>query len=119
MKRAFLVAVALAFAFHFGNTRVGAQAPTPLSFFQNYFVTGDYAVGGVGLFNTGGVGSITVAGVPSGADISAAFLYWQVVTGTRTHRSPAASAPRSRGTPSVRPACPSRSNWAQARSRVS
>jgi hypothetical protein len=80
MKRAFLAAAAAAFLFHFADARLGAQGPpTPLSFFQSYFVTGDYVVGGAGLYNTGGVGNIPVAGVPDGAEILAAFLYWQVV----------------------------------------
>jgi len=79
MIRAFFVALAIAALFHVGNARVGAQAPPPLGFFQNYFVTGDYVVGGVGLSDTGGAGKITVSGVPSGADVLAAFLYWQVV----------------------------------------
>lgn len=79
MKRAFLVAVSLASLFHFANARLEAQASTPLAFFQNYFVTGDYVVGGTGLFNSRGVGKLPVSGVPSGADILAAFLYWQVV----------------------------------------
>ena len=32
---------------------VQAQAQDPLSFFKNYFVTGDYTVRGVSLFGTG------------------------------------------------------------------
>jgi hypothetical protein len=60
-------------------------APTDaLKFFKNYFVTGDYAVGGVGLRGQGvngtATGNITIGGVPPGADILAAFLYWQVVS---------------------------------------
>jgi hypothetical protein len=89
------------------------QAADALHFFKNYFVTGDYAVAGTGLKNTGGVGAITMNGVPcttgvglaasfatcttkvvSGAtlpanlpaDIVAAFLYWQTV---ETSPSPA------------------------------
>ena len=53
----------------------------PLQFFKNYFVTGDYAVAGVGLRGTGvggvATGQINFAGVPAGADIVAAFLYWE------------------------------------------
>ncbi len=55
-----------------------------LTFFKNYFVTGDYAVAGVGLWGRGvkgiATGSITMSGVPAEAEILAAFLYWQVVT---------------------------------------
>src|SRR5262249_39081274 len=63
-----------------------------LTFFKNYFVTGDYVVGGVGLrgrgdatgYATGTISipdqnSIPAGGVPTGADIVAAFLYWQTV----------------------------------------
>jgi len=63
-----------------------------LAFFKNYFVTGDYVVGGVGLRGLGDVtgfatGTISIpdqnsvpsAGVPDGADIVGAFLYWQTV----------------------------------------
>src|SRR5262249_9947004 len=63
-----------------------------LAFFKNYFVTGDYVVGGVGLrglgdltgFATGTISipdqnSVPAAGVPDGADIVGAFLYWQTV----------------------------------------
>src|SRR5258708_3445389 len=64
-----------------------------LNFFKNYFVTGDYVVGGVGLRGLGdGSGftkptpitipdknSVGATGVPVGADIVGAFLYWQTV----------------------------------------
>jgi hypothetical protein len=74
-----------------------------LSYFKNYFVTGDYAVGGVSLSGkTGAVSSsINFSGVPctSGpglfagvvpctskgaqpADVIAAFLYWQTIETT-------------------------------------
>src|SRR5262249_52174050 len=68
-----------------------------LSFFKNYFVTGDYVVGGVGLrglgdatgFATGTISipdqnSVPAAGVPAGADIVGAFLYWQTVEKSQT-----------------------------------
>ena len=55
-----------------------------LGFFKNYFVTGGYAVGGVGLATqgVGGIaqGNIYIEGVPDGAEIAAAFLYAQVVS---------------------------------------
>jgi hypothetical protein len=70
-----------------------AQADTapPLNLFRNYIVTGDYVVGGVGLRGTGingfAIGTITIpdpnsvpsTGVPPGADIVAAYLYWETV----------------------------------------
>lgn len=92
------------------------QAQGPLNYFKNYFVTGDYVVGGVGLTGqklsspvTGAVavtGNITLNSVPctSGpglfasvvpctangavpADVIAAFLYWQTIEGTTTPSS--------------------------------
>lgn len=57
-------------------------AADSLQYTKNYFVTGDYQVAGVGLRGKGGAdgfatGTITMSGVPAGADIVAAFLYWQ------------------------------------------
>jgi len=78
LLHAFLVAMTIAAAFHLQLTRLDAHS-SPLQFFQNYFITGDYVVGGTGLSGTGGVGSVPVSGVPAGADILAAFLYWQVI----------------------------------------
>jgi hypothetical protein len=58
-----------------------AAQPGDLTFFKNYFVTGDYVVGGVNLRGTGddglAEGTISMSGVPANADILAAFLYWQ------------------------------------------
>ena len=63
-----------------------AQGTNPLRYFKNYFVTGDYVVAGVGLRGTGvngmATGTINVTGVPVGADIVAAFLYWQSIETT-------------------------------------
>ncbi len=61
-----------------------AQAP-PLSFFKNYFITGDYTVRGVSLWRKGVDGKAVAVipklggpgGVPPNADILAAFLYVQ------------------------------------------
>src|SRR3954468_23457995 len=88
MRRAILLA--LGGALIIGLSRVPAPLhaqgapPDALSFFKNYFITGDYVVAGVGLRGQGvngvATGSIQVSGVPAGADIAAAFLYWQVVT---------------------------------------
>ena len=70
------------------------QAADALKFFKNYFVTGDYVVAGVGLRGTGGnaapavlapsntvyaAGTIQMSGVPPGADIVAAYLYWETI----------------------------------------
>jgi len=72
---------------------VSAQNQLTLS--NNYFVTGDYVVGGVGLrglgvngFATGKISipdqnSVPATGVPPGADIVAAFLYWETVEGNQ------------------------------------
>ncbi len=60
-----------------------AQAQTPpLKFFKNYFLTGDHLARGVSLWRKGGLDgkasvNISVSGVPSGADVVAAFLYIQ------------------------------------------
>ncbi len=74
-------------------------AQDALKFENNFFVTGDYVVGGVGLAGTGqggfATGTISIPGtapntyispgisgtnsVPAGAQIVAAFLYWETV----------------------------------------
>src|SRR5262245_2808843 len=71
-----------------------------LHFFRNYFVTGDYAVGGVGLRTIDGTAddqdgladgfatrtihfsAVNGNAVPADANILAAFLYWQTVVTT-------------------------------------
>ena len=69
-----------------GRSAVSARViPTgPLNFFKNFFITGDYVTGAVGLQGQGvngkASGSINISGVPAGNDIVAAYLYWQVVT---------------------------------------
>src|SRR5215472_9525720 len=85
--RTFLQAmVAFGFMLLLGFSPTGlAQTPDPpLNFFKNYFVTGDYVVGGVGLRGLGDAtgfasGTITINSVPAGADVVAAFLYWQTI----------------------------------------
>ena len=81
MKRALLFALIPALLLQQGASP-NAQTPDALSFFKNFFLTGDYAVGGVGLRDLGvngiATGSIPIAGVPADADVLAAFLYWQV-----------------------------------------
>jgi hypothetical protein len=72
--------------------KTGHAQSTPLAIANNYFVTGDYVVGGVGLRGLGdstglASGKITIpdpiqpnaTAVPAGADIVAAFLYWETV----------------------------------------
>jgi X-X-X-Leu-X-X-Gly heptad repeat protein len=73
-----------------------AQTTPPLNFENNYFVTGDYVVAGVGLRGLGVNGfatkqftmpdanSVPSAGVPPGADIVAALLYWETVESSQT-----------------------------------
>jgi len=79
----------------FGQTGF-TQATPPLNFSNNYFVTGDYVVAGVGLRGLGVNGyatkkftmpdanSVPSTGVPSGADIVGAFLYWETVESSQT-----------------------------------
>src|SRR5258708_22945157 len=70
----------------FGLCAPLVRASDALSYTRNYFVTGDYKVAGVGLRGTGvngfATGTITMSGVPAGADIVAAFLYWETVETT-------------------------------------
>ena len=66
-------------ALSFGVVPASAQ---PLSFFKNYFVTGDFVVRGVSLFGTGQNGTaraaIKINGFPEDSvDLLAAFLYVQ------------------------------------------
>jgi hypothetical protein len=75
---------------------VVAQNPPPLNIFTNYFVTGDYVVGGwveASSANGFATGTISIpdsqnqpraASVPAGADIVAAYLYWGTVEGSQT-----------------------------------
>lgn len=96
-SRAFVLALAVATLVHAADGGVDAQGQQDgLTFFKNYFVTGDYVAAGVGLRGKGVGGFATdgiwigddpatpaiETGVPAGADIVAAFLYWQVVTTT-------------------------------------
>ena len=75
------------------TTMLGQLTVTPgaLNLFNNFFVTGDYAVGSTSLQTGGGPITVQTPGggtVPQGAHILAAFLYWQTVES-------AASAPAS------------------------
>ena len=75
-----------------------AQTSSQLSLSNNYFVTGNYVVGGVGLRGLGNTttnlatGTISIpdmaqpnaSSVPAGADIVAAFLYWETIEKTKS-----------------------------------
>ena len=74
-----------------------AQTTPPLNFGNNYFVTGDYVVAGVGLRGLGvngfatkqftmpdPINSVPSTGVPAGAEIVAALLYWETVESSQT-----------------------------------
>ena len=71
---------------------VPAHAITQLQFFKNFFITGDYVVGGVGLQGKS-TGTIHMTGVPAGADLVGAFLYWEALENTAM---PSSSAGRFR-----------------------
>jgi hypothetical protein len=64
--------------------QAGQADDGPLKFYKNYFVTGDYVVGGTSLFRKGvnGLASqdINITGVPADAEILAAFLYVQTTS---------------------------------------
>jgi hypothetical protein len=73
--------------------------------FKNYLVTGDYVAAGVALRGTGvnglATGYINIGDdqVPAGAEVVAAYLYWQVITnsGTPPNPDPALIGARFRG----------------------
>jgi hypothetical protein len=76
------------------STGLPQLPPNPLSLENNYFLTGDYVSAGVTLRGTGtggmAAGTINIPaytqsstqGVPAGADIIDAFLYWQTLEST-------------------------------------
>src|SRR5512143_2953789 len=75
-----------------------AFAQQPLSLFKNYFVTGDYVVAGwankqidpnrpgyaVGTVNLPDTNTVPSTGVPAGAQIVGAYLYWATVEDSNT-----------------------------------
>src|SRR5215469_2631075 len=94
-----LTGAALALMLVFGSARPAQaqNAINQLQFGENYFVTGDYVVAGVGLRGLGGKSgfatqafkmpdsnSVPSAGVPAGAEVVAAILYWQTVESSQT-----------------------------------
>src|SRR6266446_8352997 len=89
-------ALGLLLVFGFAQTGL-AQTTNLLTPSNNYFVTGDYVVGGVGLRGLGDAtgfakGTIAIpdlmqpnsAAVPTGADIVAAYLYWETVESSQS-----------------------------------
>ena len=72
-----LILLALTVALAAGRPAAQTQ-PDALSFFKNYFITGDYVVGGVGLRGLGGVSG--VQGIARGS------IYHQRGTGQGGHR---------------------------------
>ena len=63
------------------------RAADALNYTKNYYVTGDVVSGGVGGMRGTGVNGFATrtfdfSGVPAGADIVAAFLYWETVETT-------------------------------------
>jgi MBG domain (YGX type)/Galactose oxidase, central domain len=63
------------------------RAADALNYTKNYYVTGDVVTGGVGSMRGTGVNGFATrtfdfSGVPAGADIVAAFLYWETVETT-------------------------------------
>ncbi len=109
MRRALLAAITGLFLFQPGAVRTSAQADA-LTFFKNYFITGDYVVGGTGLRNTGiagiATGYIGITGVPAGSDIQAAYLYWQVVSTDTLGPDSGSVGVTFRGSPLATPAGP-------------
>ena len=97
VRKVILALCAFAFLLLTGFRNRGfAQTTSPLNFENNYFVTGDYVVAGVGLrglgvnglatkqFSMPDANSVPSTGVPAGADIVAAFLYWATVESSQT-----------------------------------
>src|SRR5579863_7428721 len=95
-RRLMCVAAILALVCGFVPIVQAQNGVNPLTLFQNYFVTGDYVVGGVGLRGLGvggwATGTISIPdtiqaratgvaspSVPPGAEVVAAFLYWQTI----------------------------------------
>src|SRR5215470_6341628 len=80
----------------FAERTFAQNGTNPLNFSNNYFVTGDYVVAGVGLRGLGVNGyatkqftmpdanSVPSTGVPAGSDIVAAFLYWETVESSQS-----------------------------------
>ena len=65
----------------------GVTTTNPLTFFKNFFVTGDHVAYGVTVRDTGGIGTIGIPAnaitVPNAQPV-AAFLYWATVVTANT-----------------------------------
>jgi Bacterial Ig-like domain (group 3) len=91
-----MMALGLLLMFGFAQSVLAQTGTNPLNFGNNYFVTGDYVVAGVGLRGLGVNGlatqqfkmpdanSVPSTGVPPGADIVAALLFWETVESSGT-----------------------------------
>jgi len=79
------------FAAEGGTTSAGAEGPEggtgSLAFFVEHLVYGDVAAAGVGLRGTG-TGIINLAGVPPGAAVVQAYLYWSTIGNAGTYTAP-------------------------------
>ena len=69
----------------FTERDANAQSLDALPYSNGFLVTGNYVVGGVDLPKAGGLGTINFDAahgntVPAGADIVAAYLYWETIT---------------------------------------
>jgi hypothetical protein len=69
------------------TTPVTAEETNELSQFETFSLHGDVNVSGVGLRGTG-QGVITVTGVPAGAYVSRAFLYWATLGSSGMYTTP-------------------------------
>jgi hypothetical protein len=93
------IALGLLLMLGFAPSGLAQTGTNPLTIFKNYFVTGDYVVGGWveassdGTFATGTISipdpkkpaqSGLPTTVPVGADIVAAYLYWGTVEGSQS-----------------------------------
>src|SRR5271169_4432272 len=100
-RRLLVGAAVLALVCGFAEIAHAQNGVNPLNLFKNYFVTGDYVVGGVGLRGLGvggwATGTISIPdtiqaratgvaspSVPPGAEVVAAFLYWQTIEASPT-----------------------------------
>ncbi len=71
----------------FAQTRGLAAPGDVLPYSKGFLVTGNYVVGGVDLVEQAGAiqngfqtGTIQISGVPAGAEILAAYLFWETIT---------------------------------------
>jgi hypothetical protein len=88
LARSAVLSVVLTLAVSHGVERVSAVSSDALPYSAGFLVTGDYVVGGVDLMPgvnppdpvTGlATGTISIAGVPTDADIVGAYLYWETI----------------------------------------